>query len=123
MKKIFLVDDDPFILKTMSKVLEDAGFTVVQSDDGADALEKIKQSDNVDLLITDIYMENDGISLLSNIKKSGRSIPAIAMSGGSVIGGNTVLLDVAKHMGAHIMKKPVMQEQLLEQVNSLLKND
>jgi len=41
-KTVLVVDDEPFILRSLSFVLERAGFDVLQSRDGEDALEKLR---------------------------------------------------------------------------------
>lgn len=59
-KKILLVDDEPFQLKLMQKVLDNNGFTVTTVTSVSDAFETLK-SNIQDLIISDIEMpETDG---------------------------------------------------------------
>lgn len=123
MAKILLVDDDQFILDTMSKVLSDQGsHQVATCTDAKTALRYITEN-TVDMVVTDIYMEHSGIELITEMRKQAAyaTIPVIAISGGSSLGGNTVLLDVAKRVGAvEVMVKPIKATDLLEAVNKHL---
>jgi len=117
--QILLVDDDKFILKTMSDVLSQENYDVIECNNGKEALDVFNEKD-IDLLITDIYMQDDGIQLISEIRKTQRKIPMIAMSGGSIVDNNHVLLDVAGLMGATKMEKPISRDDLLNTVKELL---
>lgn len=72
-KRILLVDDDPFILGVLEKLLGLLGLeTILRARDGEQALILLEQH-AVDLLITDVQMPNlDGLSLLKRIR-SGQS--------------------------------------------------
>ncbi len=54
-KKILIVDDEPFILKSLTFVLKREGFHVESATDGLEAKEKIKQ-EKPDIVFLDIMM-------------------------------------------------------------------
>ncbi|MEQ8225112.1 MAG: response regulator [Candidatus Eremiobacterota bacterium] len=54
-KKILLVDDEPYIIKSLSFVLEKKGYNVLCASNGDDALDKIK-SYRPDLVLLDVMM-------------------------------------------------------------------
>ena len=54
-KKILIVDDEPFILKSLSFVLKREGFQVDSATNGLEAIEKIKES-KPDIVFLDIMM-------------------------------------------------------------------
>lgn len=58
-KKILLVDDDPGVRMFAEKVLSASNYRVTTADDGASALEAIKNGKNFDLLIADMVMPDD----------------------------------------------------------------
>ena len=122
MARILLVEDDQWTIDSLSKVLIEKGKHEVETAfDAKQALKKIAERANFDLLITDIYMKHSGIELISELRNQQKHIPTIAISGGSVIGGNTVLLDVVGMIGADItLTRPVKAEQLIESVSKLL---
>ncbi|MHB1909250.1 MAG: response regulator [Nitrososphaerales archaeon] len=69
--KIMIVDDEPQIAKLYSMILSSAGFTISALEyDGSDALEKIRQNADVDLLIMDLRMPKmDGLTAAKRIKE------------------------------------------------------
>ena len=69
-KKILAVDDSLSIRKSLSFILGEEGYEVVEAEDGADALEKA-QADKFSLIITDINMPRmDGIELTKQIRQT-----------------------------------------------------
>jgi len=70
-KVIMTVDDSTSVRQMVSFTLQQAGYDVVEAEDGVDALEKLKTK-KVDMVITDLNMPNvDGITLI----KEFRTIP------------------------------------------------
>jgi len=70
-KVIMTVDDSTSVRQMVSFTLQQAGYDVVEAEDGVDALEKLKAK-KVDMVITDLNMPNvDGITLI----KEFRTIP------------------------------------------------
>jgi len=71
MKKILVVDDSESIREIVSMTLLNGGYDVIIGNDGIDALEKIKDIDDLDLVITDLHMPNmDGIGLIKELRAS-----------------------------------------------------
>ena len=78
---ILIVDDEPGILTTLSGVLKDEGYDVVNARDGETALKRIK-SNPPSLVLLDIWMKGlDGIETLKKIKTSFPELLVIMMSG------------------------------------------
>src|SRR5512136_19478 len=68
MATILAVDDESQVLKSIGRVLEDAGHDVTLSGSGAEALELIKRQ-RPDLVVLDIVMpEMDGIEVCRRIR-------------------------------------------------------
>ncbi len=79
MPKMLVVDDEPRIREIIKEYAEFNGFEVVQSEDGMDAVEKVKKED-FDIIIMDIMMPKlDGYSACKEIKKI-KEIPVIMLS-------------------------------------------
>jgi DNA-binding response OmpR family regulator len=69
MKKILLVEDDPFLIDIYQKKLRDSGFKVDVANDGEKALEILKEK-NFDLMLLDIVLPKiDGWKILEEIRK------------------------------------------------------
>ena len=79
--KILLVDDDPNLLKLMQFNLEKQGFAVIVCRDGIAAKDLIDRNP-VDMIISDYMMPKmDGLQLLRTLRKEGRDIPFVLITG------------------------------------------
>jgi CheY-like chemotaxis protein len=69
MKKVLIVDDDPFIRKLIATTLEDvAGFELLQASDGAEAVDTAAR-EKPELVFLDIDMPRlDGIEACAKIR-------------------------------------------------------
>lgn len=76
---VLVVDDDRDIVMAIAKLLENEGLKVLKAYDGLEALELIS-CEKVDLLVIDIMMPKlDGLSALMKIRQS-NNIPVIVLS-------------------------------------------
>jgi len=67
-KRILVVDDSAAVRQSVSYVLDQAGYEIVQAVDGSDALTKLDGSP-FHLVVTDVNMPNmDGIELTAKIR-------------------------------------------------------
>ena len=55
-KKILIVDDSPSIREVICFTLQNAGYNVLSAEDGIKALEFVNTNNDIDLIITDLYM-------------------------------------------------------------------
>ncbi len=68
--KIFLVDDDKFLLDMYSLKFKNKGHTIFTAHDGQDALNQLRGGLVPDAIVMDIIMpQMDGLQLLENIRK------------------------------------------------------
>jgi len=68
MKRILLVEDDPFLIDIYTTKLKDSGFSVEVAKEGEEALRKLNE-EKFDLLILDIVLPQiDGWEVLEKIK-------------------------------------------------------
>lgn len=73
MKKILLVEDDPFIVDIYASQLRGQGYVVDTACDGEMALEKIKNN-YPDLLVLDLLLPKmDGWEVLKNVRQDPRA--------------------------------------------------
>jgi EAL domain-containing protein (putative c-di-GMP-specific phosphodiesterase class I)/DNA-binding NarL/FixJ family response regulator len=124
--RIVLLDDDSFMLKLLTVMLAQLGYTrVVGCDNGEKALEQVAQNP-VDLIFLDINMPGmDGVEFIRRL--------ADCRYGGSVIlvsGENTRILEsVEKLIEAHQLialgrlQKPVKPRELADLVGALRPNN
>ncbi len=79
---IVVVDDDRLVLTNTSAMLADIGHTVLEAASGAQALELIRKTVHVDLVITDQAMpQMTGMQLAAAIKVEWPEMPVLLVSG------------------------------------------
>jgi CheY-like chemotaxis protein len=89
-QKTVLVVEDEFIIRIdAAETLRDAGFEVVEAEDGAEALAVIDRRNDVALVFTDINMPGaiDGLELARRVRKRNPRIGLILTSGTQKIEG------------------------------------
>jgi putative two-component system response regulator len=77
---IFIVDDDRYVLESVSILLRESGFSVTSFSSGHDAIRQFV-TEPVDLILTDINMPGmTGIELLEKIRYLDRETPVLLMT-------------------------------------------
>lgn len=80
-ESILVVDDEPAILDSLSKILEDEGYQVTLAKSGAEALRTLS-TDPHDLILLDIWMpEMDGLDTLKRVRDQWPRQQVVMMSG------------------------------------------
>lgn len=69
-KSVLVVDDSVAIRQSISFILTEAGYNVIQAEDGMDGLNKLPNPP-VDVIVTDVNMPNmDGISFVKKVREN-----------------------------------------------------
>lgn len=111
--RILVVDDESIVRSVVSRLLENAGHSVMAALNGAEAL-RIMESDTMgfDLVVTDIRMPGlDGWELGQRVNALYPGMPILYMSGYDLDRGTREL---------PLLRKPFEAEELLSRVRSLL---
>ena len=105
--KLLVVDDDPYVLESLSSLLTEFGYTVSTCQNGRDAFEKIKEL-RFDVVLTDIKMpEITGIELLRHIHIFDPQIPVILLTAFAEL---DVAVDAIKRGAFDFITKPYNPE-------------
>jgi len=114
-KKILLVDDDMRNVFALSAALELHDLKVLTATDGKDALEKLKQHRDIDLVLMDIMMpEMDGYEATQRIRKELRlNLPIIALTAKAMTGDREKCIEAG---ASDYVTKPVDMQKLLSVV-------
>jgi chemosensory pili system protein ChpA (sensor histidine kinase/response regulator) len=116
---ILLVDDNYFIKKLLTKILE-AKYTVYTAADGLEALLLLHQRVKPDLIITDIEMPRmNGYEFINAIQENGlyKQIPVCILSDNHV---NVIKNELGNMKVAEIFTKPFDPYNLMDKLNSAL---
>jgi len=115
--KVLLVDDDPFILKSIALSLEEKGYRVTTVDNGQGAIDLLNES-LFDLILTDLVMGDvDGFQVLNAAKKRGPEIMVIIMTG---YGEVNMVIDALRLGADDYTLKPCEPEELFFRMKNCL---
>jgi two-component system chemotaxis response regulator CheY len=112
MKKVMIVDDSRTVRQQVMAALGPAGFEVVEAQDGLEALDRMKGTPDLSLIICDVNMPRmNGLEMLGVAKESGAlSVPVVMLT----TEGRTDLIEKAKRAGARgWLVKPFKPDQLV----------
>ena len=119
MKPVFLVDDSPTMLASMSSVLVKAGLSVEKAMSGGDALARLKSMPPLRLMIVDFHMPGmNGVELIREMRKlpAYRFLPILMLTTESAQGKR----DEARQAGATgWLVKPVAPDKLLQVIQQV----
>jgi YesN/AraC family two-component response regulator len=121
METILIIDDEAQIRSMVRLILERAGYTVREAQDGSDGI-RLFREDPAELIITDLIMPNkDGIGMIIELKKDFPDLKIIAMSGGGLNRPEGYLRGAQKLGAACTLSKPLNRSDLLRAVKDTLK--
>lgn len=119
-KIVMVVDDSLTMRKVLSRVLEREDFEVITANDGMDAIQKL-QDTTPDIILTDIEMPRmDGFEFSRHVRDNTvtKDIPLIVISSRTADKHRNVAAEIGVNA---FLGKPVQDEDLIAQVNALLK--
>ena len=115
--EILLVDDDPFILKTLGPALEGKGYQISTATTGEEAI-KIMAEKDFDLVITDLVMQSiDGIDVLKKAKQINAEMMVMILTG---FGDMTSAIDALRLGADDYMLKPCRLDEIDFKVSNCL---
>jgi len=113
-KLVFIVDDDPFILKLIKKRFESDALEIVTFSYGEECVEKLNM--NPDLIILDYLFSKpdkevmNGMEIFNKIKEYNEEMPVIILSGQDR--GDIVLEMARKGIDDYIIKDETLVDNL-----------
>ena len=117
-KSILLAEDDLIIRKSLAYYLNDSGFSVVQVENGVEAVEEIRKS-KFDLIITDLNMPYMGGLEIINVVRNELKLdtPIIVLTSSGV---EKVELESFNIGANEFVAKPFSPSVLKARINKLL---
>ena len=118
--KILVIDDEPVVLTSCRKVLEEDGFDAYLVPSADEALKAMKK-EVFDLLLVDVKMpKHDGIYLMQKVKEKWPDVPIIVMSGYPT---PDTITDGAKMGADAFIAKPFTPDELLETIRQVIQKE
>lgn len=118
--KVLLIDDMSGVRRSVAHVLRSLGHDVVEAENGAVAINKLRD-DHYDLIVTDILMpEKDGCEVIEFARSQSRPPRVIAMSGGGSQATANQAIDRARGKADGILLKPFNRQDIVDLVDRML---
>lgn len=118
---ILVVDDNALVRESLSHVLRERGYYVVEAEDGERAIEQLEEHD-IDAAVIDIMMPSmGGLELRQVLSQRKPPTPMILVTGQPEIVDSLVEDDVEFQSGGiSLLQKPVHPVKLLAEVEKRL---
>lgn len=111
---VMLVDDEVPFVETMTKRLTKRNLTILSAFSGAEALEKLNQQRNIDVVVLDVKMPGmDGIETLREIKRAHPLVEVVMLTGHATV---ETAIEGMKLGAFDYLMKPCEVEQLMAKV-------
>ena len=117
---VFVIDDDPSVLKSLARLLRSLGFDT-ETFASAEAFLERKHYDGVGCIVLDVQMPGlSGMDLQDELSRADYSMPVIFITGH----GNIPMSVQAMKKGAvNFLTKPFDEEELLQGVREAIEQD
>jgi DNA-binding NtrC family response regulator len=117
-KTLLVVDDDPMVRNMETQVLRMHGYTVLEAESAAEALQLAAVAEPIHLLITDLAMpEVDGLELTRRFREVHPETPVLMVSGSLPLLRARSERDMDRF---DFLAKPFHFQELLQKVRTLL---
>ena len=118
-ERILLVEDEPQVRRFVSTQLAGLGYSVVEAEAGAPALEILKAEANIDLLFTDLLMPG-GMSGFDLVQRAREFLPdlKVLLTTGYAAETDALIANIKEP----ILKKPYKKQQLAQALRSVLEH-
>jgi PAS domain S-box-containing protein len=120
-KKCLLVDDNKDVLVYLNRILLDTGMSVLMARSGSEAIELIRSTPDIDVVLLDMQMpEMNGIEATKQIRKIRKNIPIIAQTAFIYEDDKDIILETGCDA---CLIKPIRKEHLLTVMSSFVKSE
>jgi len=118
-KRILVIEDDDSVRKLIRRILEGAGYTVLEAPDGVQGVQVYREQ-HPDLVLTDIFMPGkEGLETILELGLLDPEVRIIAVSGGGNMGILNPLPMAAKLGALRTLSKPFSGKELVDLVEEI----
>jgi len=119
--RVLVVDDEPDVRKVIKRILTQAGYDVIEAEDGEKAIEAINEGENpllLDVIISDIRMPKiNGVEAINYFQQQWPRVPLIVLTGFPDL---EMAIGFLKKGVVDYLVKPVEKEKLTSAVAKAL---
>jgi len=120
-RKCLLVDDNKDVLIYLNRILLDTGITIITARSGFEAIEIIKITPDIDVVLLDMQMpEMNGIEATQEIRKIRKNLPIIAQTAFIFEDDKDIILEAGCDA---CLIKPIRKDHLLTVMSSFVKSN
>jgi CheY-like chemotaxis protein len=120
-RKALLVDDNKDVLIYLSRILLDTGIAILTARSGFEALEIIRVTPDIDVVLLDMQMpEMNGIEATKEIRKIRNNLPIIAQTAFVFEDDKDIILEAGCDA---CLIKPIRKDHLLTVMSSFVKSN
>jgi signal transduction histidine kinase/CheY-like chemotaxis protein len=117
--RVLLVDDDDAVRQVVAAELEDAGFQVTHTSNGAAALALLDRDASFDVLVSDLAMPGlDGVATIREAQHRDPGLPAVLVTG-YVDKATALASEAPSGRGFTLLRKPIDGTTLAQEVERL----
>jgi len=114
---VLIVDDDPTVVRTMSRIAESAGCAIRSAVNGREALEIVDQR-TPDLIFLDLDMpEMNGADFLDRLRVRHQDVPVVIVTGHP---NGQLMHRVAQHAPVMVVSKPAHADHITRTIRTVL---
>lgn len=116
---ILVVEDEILIRMSAIATLQDAGFSVLEAQNSAEALEILARHPEVTIMLTDVRMPGlmDGLALVAQVRSDRPNIRSI------VVSGHTSAVQASDAGATGFLPKPYMAHTMVQAVHDTVKRN
>jgi RNA polymerase sigma factor (sigma-70 family) len=121
--RVFVVDDDPAVLRALERVIASAGFAVEAFNSPVSFLQRVPHQGGATCLVLDLDLQLPGLSgldLQNTLMHSGHPMPIVFLSG---VGDIPSAAKAMRGGAVDFLVKPVDEPELLDAVSRALARD
>jgi len=120
-KKCLLVDDNKDVLIYLNRILVDTGVTILTARSGFEALDLIRETPDIDVVLLDMQMpEMNGIEATKEIRKIRKDLPIIAQTAFVFEDDKDIIIEAGCDA---CLIKPIRKDHLLTVMSSFVKSN
>lgn len=113
---ILIVDDETFLVKTLTMILRDAGYQVSGAKTGGEALQLLSEM-QYDLILLDLVLPDiNGLDLLSRISTPYPAIPVLVLTANASLDST---VEALRRGASDYLLKPIPPGELLSKVKDI----